>query len=855
MKQVDLSDWFNERPAWLKDAARRLLENDSLSDQDLDELVTLCQQEIDKSIESSEYILPKNCFDNIDANKLRLVSIGEVLGINALAPKVPLRFGKNNLAIVYGQNGSGKSGYVRILKHACGARHPGTLHPNVYKTESVQQKCCIEYEKDDVAIHEEWMVSTGFLPDLKSVDIFDSGCGKVYVTAENEVTYEPPVLSFFSDLIIVCENISSRLDGNIGKLLSKKPSLPAECSSTLAGRWYEKLSVQTKKEDVTKNCLWPEEDNQKVVELQKRLAEKAPAEKAEQIRKQQQHIESLIKDTEKYLNQLSDDNCRRILSAKKKAILQKETAKVAAKKVFSGAPLAGVGSEVWNKLWGFARKYSQEQAYPGHDFPYVASESRCVLCHQSLSEEAKDRMLSFEDFIKGAAQKEAEIAQEEFEKALKEISLIPTTKNLKTKIDASGIVQGEKLSPLNELYVALQSRKELLEKVEKLEELPALPQCKEWIVEAEKKISEFEKIAQQYDKDSETDNRSELKVELSELLARKWLSQQRKSIDEELERFQAIHKLQAAKKLTNTRSLSTKKGELAETLITGAFVERFNKELENLGANHIDIELIKSKVRKGRVLHRLQLLNSNIDSPDDVLSEGEHRIVALAAFLADVTGKIYPAPFVFDDPISSLDQSFEEAVVQRLIALSQERQVIVLTHRLSLLGLMQDYAKTAGVNPEIVCIRKESWGTGNPGDTPLFAKKPDKALKALLDRLPKARKLLDEHGHEVYDPHAKALCSDFRILVERMVECNLLADVVQRYRRAIHTLGKIDKLAKINGTDCHFFEDLMTKYSRHEHSQPLESPVSMPLPDELEADFTALMTWHSEFIKRPVITS
>lgn len=851
MAQVKLSDWFNERPIWLRDAAKRLLGNDALNDHDYEELTTLCLQEVENLCESTEYTLPENAFDNINAYKLKLVSISDVQGINALAPKVPLQFGKGNLAVVYGQNGAGKSGYVRILKHACGARHPGNLLPNAYSTESVQQQCSIDYEKNDVAIHQEWVASSGFLPDLKSVDIFDASCGKIYVVAENEVTYEPPVLSFFSELISVSEEISSQLDAEIGKLPSKKPNLPPEYSNTSVGQWYGKLSIKTKKEDVKKYYSWADEDEQKTIELQKRLAEKAPAEKAEQIRKQQQHIRSLIKNTEKYVGQLSDENCRRIISAKAKVVLLQEVAKAAANKVFSGAPLAGVGSNVWAQLWEHARKYSQEQAYVGCDFPYVDAESHCVLCHQPLSEEAKARMISFEEFVKGTAQKEADTAQENFDKALKSISEIPTIENLKTKADAAGLDQGKEPFPLNEVYSALQKRKELLNKVESFKDLPTLPQCKVWIAEAEKQISASEKIAKQYDEDSGTDNRSDLKAELAELLARKWSSQQRKSIYDELERLKAIHKLQAAKKQTNTRSLSTKKGELAETLITEAFVERFNRELESLGANHIEIELIKSKVKKGKVLHRLRLLDSNIDCPEDVLSEGEHRIVALAAFLADVTGKKQPAPFVFDDPISSLDQPFEEAVVQRLVALSQDRQVIVLTHRLSLLGLVQDYAKKAGVKPEVVCIRKEDWGTGEPGGTPLFAKKPEKALKTLLDRLPKARKLLDEHGQEVYDPQAKALCSDFRILVERMVECNLLADVVQRYRRAINTMGKIDNLAKINKSDCKFIDDLMTKYSRYEHAQPIEAPVSMPSPDSLENDFKALQVWHDEFKNRP----
>jgi len=853
MVQVKLSDWFNERPIWLRDAAKRLLENDSLGEQDYEKLKTLCLQEVEGLCKSSECALPENAFDSINANKLKLVSIGDVQGINALAPKVPLQFGKGNLAVVYGQNGAGKSGYVRILKHACGARHPGILHPNVYSTESVQQKCSIEYEKDDESIHQEWEASSGFLPDLKSVDIFDASCGKVYVTAENEVTYEPPVLSFFSELISVCEDISSKLDAEAGKLLSKLPDLPSDYSSTLAGQWYGKLSIQTKEEDVTKYCSWLDEDEQKIVELQKRFAEKAPAERAEQIRKQQQHIKSLIKDTEKYVDQLSDDNCRRIISAKKKAILHQKTATAAADKVFSGAPLEGVGSEVWMRLWEHARKYSQELAYGGRDFPYVDAESRCVLCHQPLSEEAKARIVSFEEFVKGAAQKEADVAQEEFDKALKSISEVPTIENLKTKADAAGLTQGVEPFELNGLYSALHTRKELLAKAEKLEDLDALPQCKEWIAEAEKQISESEKIAKQYDEDSKADNRPEMKAQLSELQARKWMSQQRKSIDEELKRLKAIQKLQSAKKLTNTRALSTKKGELAETLITDAFVERFNKELENLGANHIEIELIKSKVTKGKVLHRLRLLDSNIDSPDDVLSEGEHRIVALAAFLADVTGKKQPAPFVFDDPISSLDQPFEEAVVQRLVELSQERQVIVLTHRLSLLGMVQDYAKKAGIKPEVVCIRKEKWGTGEPSDTSLSTQRTDKALNSLInDRLPKARKLLKEHGQVVYDPCAKGLCSEFRILIERMVEYDLLVDIVQRYRRDIKTMNKIDKLAKINESDCKIFDAMMTKYSRYEHSQPIEAPITMPSPDDLETDFKALKAWRDEFTNRPI---
>jgi hypothetical protein len=83
-----------------------------------------------------------------------------------------------------------------------------------------------------------------------------------------------------------------------------------------------------------------------------------------------------------------------------------------------------------------------------------------------------------------------------------------------------------------------------------------------------------------------------------------------------------------------------------------------------------------------------------------------------------------------------------------------------------------------------------------------------------------------------------------------MIEADLLADVVQRFRRAITTQGKLAKLSKITAQDCSLFEELMTKYSRYEHSQPNEAPVALPGPEELQADMESLRDWRTSFIAR-----
>jgi hypothetical protein len=229
-----------------------------------------------------------------------------------------------------------------------------------------------------------------------------------------------------------------------------------------------------------------------------------------------------------------------------------------------------------------------------------------------------------------------------------------------------------------------------------------------------------------------------------------------------------------------------------------------------------------------------------------VLSEGERRVVELAAFLADVAGKPGRAPFIFDDPISSLDQDFEEKTVERLIALSEGRQVLVFTHRLSLLGLL------SRASPRQLQIRHQPWGAGEPGDLSLFAKKPGCALKDLKNsRIPQAHRVFVSHGAEEYYPLAKSICSDVRIQIERTVEVVLLAGVVERHRREVHT-KKLHQLAKITQEDCEFIDKMMTRFSVHEHSQSAEMPAVLPDPDELRRVLDEIIEWHDEFLDRAV---
>jgi len=846
---ADLTKWFSERPQWLQIAATRLLQQSELSDKDVSEFATLCQQEADGKLPKTPCSFPSTAFSHGVSGTLRLCSISDIEGVNALAPRKPLEFGKGNITIVYGNNGSGKSGYVRLLKHVCGARETGILHRNVYKPSSTIQKARISFEQNGIPKTHTWS-GQGICDDLDSVDIFDTSFGKVFVSREDEVSYEPPVLSFFSLLILACEKVASALDAEANRHQSKKPNIPTDKKLTTEGIWYEAINAKTTTQDIDKYSAFGSTDETEIQTLQQRLAEQAPVEKAKQLRKQKQHIVTLVQDAQKYLEQLSDENCRRIIAAKKKSSLKKTAADTAAEKMFYGSELEGIGSDVWKELWEAARNYSVSSAYKETEYPNVSNDSRCVLCHQTLSQDAKDRLISFENFVKGEMQKAATNAAEEYETASQTIEVLPTSETLKTRIDAAGISQDEVSSQVTDFFAQLQARKDQLLKIDFKEAIPDPPFSPKWIEEANAHSKTLGELAAKYDEDVKSDNREEVKKKLNSLKAKKWLSEHRAAIDEEVTQLKLLNQIQKAKKSTNTKVLSQKKGELAEALITDAFVQRFNAELKALGASQLKVELVKSKVSKGRVLHKLQLRGASQNGLAEVLSEGENRIVSIAAFLADVTGKSNQAPFIFDDPISSLDQSYEEAVVQRLIELSQDKQVIVFTHRLSLLGTVRHFAEKKTIKLDVVSIRSADWGTGEPAPIPVSQSDIKSTLNTLMNQRYQDAKKASENGEfEHAEILVKSMCSDFRTLVERSVENDLLCGVVQRFQRPVQTL-KLKSLAKLKDTDCNLLDSLMTKYSGFEHSQPTESPVELPNPDELLVDMDLLKKWRMEYISR-----
>jgi energy-coupling factor transporter ATP-binding protein EcfA2 len=347
------------------------------------------------------------------------------------------------------------------------------------------------------------------------------------------------------------------------------------------------------------------------------------------------------------------------------------------------------------------------------------------------------------------------------------------------------------------------------------------------------------------------------------LKARSWLFEQKSAIETEIARLKRLAAIEAAERLAKTNALSQKKNDLARDELANGYRDRFFAELEALGGKRIPVAPVAIPERKGKVSFQLSLNGTKLNVPTpEVLSEGENRIVALSAFIADMLGSAHLAPFVFDDPISSLDQEFEERVVDRLVALSKTRQVIVFTHRLSLMALLEEAVKKVNQfavahggaidEPVIISLRRFGNVVGITEDVIARNMKPNSGFNVLnMQSIPRIKKYLEGNQIPEYEYAIKAACSDFRILIERCIEQTLLCDVVGRFRRAVNS-QKIRLLPKMKPDDCAFLDDLMTRYSRYEHSQSLELSGELPKLEELIQDITNAQAWQQEYEKRIV---
>lgn len=849
--------WSSSRPLWLQDALRRVVQQASITDKDIEELKGICLAE-----HGGDPVFAKAAAKTLGpgdlpaspsaANSVTLVSISGVEFANQLAPGQTLNIAPTGLTVIYGDNGSGKSGYSRILKRTCRARDRGDqIEPNIFAaTPRRGAKAQLNYQTGSTPKNVAWSDGPSpVIPELSAISVFDAHCAAIHVEEKNDVAFRPHGLDIPERLASVCQKLRGSLEADLKAAGGERDpvfAVPTWTAATAVGKVLSNLRHDENFDSLEKLAIVTEDDKRRLKQLREDLA-KDPAAAAKEIRLRVGRFNAVATYLETVEAQTSESKLTELARLVTESRRKREAAKVAAESLFAGSPLGGIGSETWRELWESARRYSEGTAYPKKSFPVVEDQARCVLCHQLITSEAADHLLKLEDFIKADTEKFANEAQAK--------ARVPWEALKRAEVCTGPCREGLIELKHHEPDIAAKVRRfVIVAGLRKRHVLRAIDakQDSSPPVAGTSPVKEFRDFIQReldraitLEKFAVDATRIKLKSEYAELNDRELLGPLLPKVKLEIDRLKRVNTLDKCVAAANTKPITELGNGLAEQVLTPQLRDRFAEELIELAGSKVRVELTYAGGRAGTPQYQVRLIARPSADVANILSEGESKCVALAGFLTELATADHHSAVVFDDPVSSLDHKWRQKVAKRLVKEARKRQVIVLTHDIVFVHDLYDHAKKETVSCELRNVRRDSSGTGVVGDgLPWLGMKVEARLDDLGKRARAARKLFDADDEEAYNRDVEAIYSDLRATWERALEDVAFQRSVLRHRDYIDS-GDLRKVSVLTLADCEDFRKHFHKCcdvtNSHDRS-PGRNPEH-PEPQELLSDIKALEDW------------
>ncbi len=853
---ANILQWSVDIPDWQRDALRRLAMQSALGSAEIDELVSICK------CDKPAVLLEQGHFRGSirDQGVVYLRQVHDIRHVNALAPDQHLTLHRDGLTIIYGDNGSGKSGYARILKKVCRARMPGKaeeITPDIYDPTPGTPSATIEYAINGQNRTCAWQLGQTADTALSGISVFDSRTANVYVDDTNDVAYTPFPLKLLGALAQLCKSVKEKLAAEIAQIKTQTPEsirTPACARDTKVGKLMAGLTADTASATVEALATLTQAEQDRLVQLTADLAGD-PARAARQLAALKAKVDGLMARLDRLFASIGEETANNMRRLAADSDAARRAAEAASNALFRDEPLPQLGSEVWQALWASARVFSNAEAYPEQRFPVTDPGSVCVLCQQELTPVAADRLSRFEAFVRDDSQQRAEAARLAYDRALAtfkgeaislaELENILATVRDELRLDTLALeIRG---ATLRALWRHRQIRRRHANPSAAID-VPVAEYPRQALVG---QAAGIETRASALAAEAGSPARAALLAEKTELVDRQWLGGIKADVLVEIERQKKIARLEAAQRDTTTNRITTKSTEIAQALVTDALRAQFVQEVASFEIAGLAVELRQQNSAQGIPRFKVALTRKPTAAVGHVLSEGEHRCVALAAFMAELATTENKSGIVFDDPVSSLDHMHREAVAKRLVAEAAHRQVIVFTHDLAFLFELNRAADDAQSKP-LVAISSVSRGADKAGfcssEPPFKARRVGNITTSLSKQLAGERYQFEQGNHDEWRKSVKSIAGTLRDTWEIAVE-EVVGHVVRRLSNEIRTAGMV-KLTAITVSDCEVMRDAFGRCSELLHSAAATLNRPLPCPEVLAAEINALAEWTDSILQR-----
>ena len=842
--QKRIFDWSQTLPAWQSDLLRRLTSG-PLEEADRREVLRILAASPDAATPAALQLsdLPGDAGEH---GIVELRAIRDLRNINCLAGEQSLVFA-GGLNVVFGDNGSGKSGYGRLTRRVTRSGEPEEILRDVFDPGPGTEAQTAEFELtvDDIA-----QTNTVDLADdpprvLSAIATFDSGRARLCVTKPNVIEHVPRPLRLLGLLSRTQDELAEILRGHIDQIQAKLPALPDLTADTAAAAALAGLDADT---DVAALLASMTLSDEEAATLTQRDAE-AAAIATDQTRQLEAAARAEAAAARAAADKLRDADHR--LSPEPLARLAElrhrlenviAAERKVAEKAFGEQRLGGTGTDPWREMWLAAKRYAQTA---GFAFPDPAASTPCPLCQQDLDGPAADRVQRFEEFVTGDLRAQATALEKEIDGIL---ASLPDVATLRAAVEPE-------LRGLPDPVVAAAERAlSVLDTRALRARQPTAATAESPPADVELELLDAHALAQDAAAERQAGLRDEQRQqailrEREELRARTAATAAADAVRRHAQEFRRIARIEAAIRLLGTQKISTKLRELQKLAVTDRLRKAIEDEVSELYPLVGAVEITGQASKAQTVIH-LKLKTTAKAKLDHVLSDGEQRALALGFFLAEVAVSDERSAIVLDDPVSSLDHDRRLYLARRLAQESQRRQVIIYTHDMVFVHMLQTAAIDLDVELHGQTLQRAFHRVGMvSGELPSKMLGTGKQITSLRHRLRFELRPLHKRQDPTYEQEADRWVNDLRKAYDQIIEDTVLNDVVRRFNahvqvRRLHGIRWTSEIAKR-------IDAAMRKASPKAHNEALALHPAPHTPDELDMMLTDLTALHDELHGKP----
>lgn len=867
-----LQDWIAGQDPWIADALHRAAITGVATAEDADAVATRVQAAngIASAGEPECTAFEEACLTakGEAAETSLLCSIGPLNRVDRLAPGQELKFALDGLTIVFGENGSGKSGYARAARRLCTSRVPITLQGNVFARTSdgpPEVTFCTKTGNAEPVSH-NWAEGSELPGACLQMTFLDTANARLYVEDKTEILFLPPevrCLTVMGQLYGLaaerCQTAADRLTAAHGGAVAVQLA-----SSTAAGACVGLLTTSTMLarlptvEQLRAAASWDDNAAAQLTEVRRQIAS-GPAAQARALRRLGDAVKVVTDRLVATIIPLGRPQVERDAVLLRSLGQARGAADAFAAEQAGRFPIAATGSETWRTLFQFARQFAAEAEIVLDDGAFAVGDP-CMLCQRPLDEAASDRMNAFDAFVAGEAAAAVDTAKQAVDARLTELRRLEIDTDdqvrqalaelrdhddaLRTIVDAAAATSQTLLQHRNSLVAHLEGGS-AVEIVPVLAPIFALQRAGEDLTE---RANAFEQGAGV----DQADIALELELRDREALAG--------CIDLMIARRDGLadrHRYLSCVSALNTRPISILASSLRGELVTPELSARIQREIGSLGIEHVPLRFTEQSA-SGRSFFEMALDSAGQAKKSTVLSEGEQRALAIACFLADAHVSESKGAIIVDDPVTSLDHQRIRRVANRFVAeAARGRQVIIFTH--NLLFYQEVLRACADRNPQVPALpcliqqSEEGFGLVSIDDQPWLAKKVKERERALDTQLKAIPDGLAPDSDELRKL-AKQFYTDLRETWERAVEEVVLGGVVERFGTDVKTQSL--KLVDIDDEDYRIIYFAMKRASeRSGHDQAAAKQIDPPDKAQMESDLMELRGFIATHRKKTLAAS